>query len=139
MFIEFIKQQWMLFLMLGVIIFLLFLDPAKRRVAGVSSLNQADALRLLQKDSAQVIDVSEESDFKAGHISGAISSPSSKLDKDIERLSKYKDREVMVVCRTGQRSGKAASALSKAGFTNVHLLDGGMVGWMKENLPVEKT
>jgi len=139
MFFEFVREQWLLFVMLGVIIILLFLDPAKRRVAGVSSLNQNDALRLLQKESSQVIDVSEESDFKAGHIAGAESSPSSKLANDIDRLSKFKDKDVVVVCRTGQRSGKAASMLTKAGFTKVHLLDGGMVSWMKENLPVERS
>lgn len=139
MLFEFVQQQWMLFLMLAVIIFLLFMDPAKRRVAGVSSVNQSNALRLLQNDKTVVLDVSEESDYKAGHISGAINSPASKLATDVDRLSKHKDRDVMLVCRNGQKSSRTASLLKKAGFSKLHILEGGMASWLKENLPVEKS
>ena len=139
MFFEFVRQEWMLFLLLLMVLILLAVDPIRRRAGGVASVSSNDALRILQDDSAVVIDVSEEAEFRQGHISGAISSPASKLDKDIDRLSKYKDIPVVLACKSGQRSGRAAGQLSKAGFTKVHTLQGGMTNWLKDNLPVDKS
>jgi rhodanese-related sulfurtransferase len=61
------------------------------------------------------------------------------FDRDrtlIEELSK--DRPIVLICRSGGRSGKAAMQLAAAGFRRVASLQGGMLKWNAEQLPVER-
>jgi len=48
-----------------------------------------------------------------------------------------KEKPVMVYCKSGGRSAKAASILKENGFKQVYDLDGGMIGWNDANKPVE--
>ncbi len=48
-----------------------------------------------------------------------------------------KDQPVIIVCRSQNRSPRAARLLSKSGFSNVAIIKGGMVNWDKQGLPVE--
>jgi rhodanese-related sulfurtransferase len=75
---------------------------------------------------AVVLDVREPDEWQAGHIEGAVHIPLSQLPTRVEELSP--DDEIVVVCRSGGRSSRAAGWLSQNGF-DVLNLDGGMVAW----------
>ncbi len=60
------------------------------------------------------------------------------LANQLEKLDAWRDRSVAVVCRTDKRSAKAVAMLNKAGFSQVHLVVGGMTQWAGDGLPVEK-
>ena len=64
--------------------------------------------------------------------------PLGSLKERMGELEKYRDQPMVVVCRSGNRSGSACALLSKQGFTQVHNLGGGMMGWQGSNLPVSK-
>jgi rhodanese-related sulfurtransferase len=49
-----------------------------------------------------------------------------------------RDEELLLVCRSGGRSGQVAQALARAGFSKVMNLAGGMVAWNAAGLPVER-
>ena len=135
---EFVKLNWHLFAALAAVIALLALEPIRKRAGGVKSLVPGDLPRLMRNEKAIVVDVSDQKEFETGHIPKARNIPLSRIDANINRLTKFKSRPVVVVCRVGNRSSKAAGILRKHGFADVRTLQGGFAAWTKENLPIEK-
>lgn len=108
------------------------------RIRGVKEVNIVEALELINHKNALVLDVREDSEFKSGHILNAKWIPLGKLATRTGELEKYREQPIVVVCRSGQRSASACSALGKQGFTQAYNLSGGVMGWQKSNLPLEK-
>ena len=102
--------------------------------------NQVDptaAIRLMNND-AVVVDVRETADFNKGHIKNAKNIPMSSLKQKLDSVSSAKDIPVLMYCRSGNVSGKACRILKNSGFSDVHNLAGGIVGWQDANLPLTK-
>ena len=51
----------------------------------------------------------------------------------VDDIEDWKDKEVIIYCRSGNRSGQACNILEQAGFTNVSNLVGGMLDWQAKN------
>lgn len=86
------------------------------------------AARALVKDQkALILDVRTDDEFNARHLDGAVNIPAEDLQKRIAELPDKK-RPVIVYCKSGGRSAKAAEILKAAGFTQVHDL-GGIGNW----------
>jgi len=66
-----------------------------------------------------------------GHIDGAINIPVQELEKRIDELNKYKDREIAVICRSGVRSVTATNILLQNGFNAINI-EGGMIRYRAE-------
>ncbi|WP_067509590.1 rhodanese-like domain-containing protein [Actinoplanes sp. TFC3] len=77
--------------------------------------------------SAYLLDVREPDEWAAGHAPGAHHLPMMEVPARIAEIPA--DTEVVVVCRSGGRSGQVVSYLMGNGWDNVHNLDGGMLGW----------
>ena len=137
---EFIALNWHLFLALVVIVGLIFFDTSKNRFSGVQSVSAVELPRLINHDDAVVVDICESTEYRKGHIPGAINIPVSQLKEGTTVLDKYKKkkRPIVVTCQTGSRSGPAAALLRKNEFASVYTLTGGIAGWQKENFPIEK-
>ncbi|MGD9093184.1 MAG: rhodanese-like domain-containing protein, partial [Anaerolineales bacterium] len=84
------------------------------------------------KDPPQIIDVREPREYKAGHISEALSIPL----PEIICGSTHIDREqpIVFVCRSGRRSKRVAGMLVDQGYENIRILKGGMLVWEAANL-----
>ena len=108
------------------------------RVRGIKDVDTNAALQLINHKNAIVLDVREPDEYKSGHLLNSQLIPLGKLQARIGELEKYKDKPVVVVCRSGNRSGTACVTLGKLGFTQAYNLTGGMMAWQKANLPVEK-
>ena len=67
-FIEFAQQNWLLFLALFAIVGMLVGGEILRRLRGVSILDAADALRLINDQDAAIVDIRDAGDYKEGHI-----------------------------------------------------------------------
>ena len=91
---------------------------------------------LLDADGIVVIDVREVDEFASGHISGATLIPLGELPSRVDEIPT--DKPVIMVCRSGNRSGQAYNFLTKQGFDNVHNMTGGMNAWQSAGLEVEK-
>jgi rhodanese-related sulfurtransferase len=98
----------------------------------------AELVRLINRDNALVIDVSSAADFEKGHIAGARHVAPGQLDPEHKELARVRELPVVVVCRNGTGAQDACARLSKAGFTQVHCLDGGLNAWIAAELPVVK-
>ena len=107
---------------------------------GVSGgrLSAADAVTLINREKAVLIDVSDAAEYAAGHAVGARSIPLATLETSRD-LPKNKSLPLVVVCATGSRGTRAVAALKKLGFANARALAGGLAAWRAANLPVEKT
>ncbi|MCP4425642.1 MAG: sulfate permease [Chloroflexi bacterium] len=79
-----------------------------------------------------VIDVREPREFKRGHIPHARSIPLSTILSDTVKLPN--DRQIVLTCRTGRRSRRAAYALQQMGVMNVAILEGGLLAWEASGL-----
>jgi rhodanese-related sulfurtransferase len=91
---------------------------------------------MINRENAVVVDVSAQSDFNKGHIVDALHIPPSSLDGSDANLKKLKGKPVLVVCKTGQTAGTAASRLLKQGASQVAVLKGGMTQWINDKFPV---
>jgi len=107
------------------------------RAGGVTHVSAADAVRLINK-GALVLDVRKPDEFQAGHIVNARNLTLDRLKGEEDSVAKKKDKVLLAVCDNGGLSGKAASMLRKAGYTNAFSLKGGLGGWRADNLPLVK-
>lgn len=117
---------------------MLFWSIFGNRIRGIREVDSAAALQLINHKNALVLDVREESEYKLGHILGSKLVPLNKLNERMGELEKHKEQPVVVVCRTGNRSGTACTLLGKQGFSQAYNLAGGVTAWQKANLPLEK-
>jgi len=108
------------------------------RFRGIKEVNTSDALQLINHKDAIVLDVRERSEYDAGHVLNAKFIPLGKLKERMGELEKYRDQPIVVVCRSGNRSGTACFLLAKQGFSQAYNLAGGILAWQKSQLPLEK-
>lgn len=135
---EFIITNWYLFAGLLVILYMLYGGAITQKLMGINAVSAFEAVRLMNQEKAVMIDVCEDNEFKEGHILNSVSMPLSSMVKRMGELDKHKAKPVIISCKTGNRSGRAASMLRKNGFESVNILSGGLTAWKKENLPIEK-
>jgi rhodanese-related sulfurtransferase len=83
---------------------------------------------------AYLLDVREPEEWAAGHAPGAHHLPMMEVPARMSQVPT--DREVVVVCRSGGRSGQVVSYLMGNGWDNVRNLDGGMQSWAAAGLDV---
>lgn len=83
-----------------------------------------------------VLDVRTEGEFAQGHIKGAINMSHNLIEENIAALSQYKNKTVVVHCRSGYRAGIAEHILADNGFTKLRHLEGDMKAWVAADLPV---
>lgn len=135
---EFIKSNALLIgLALGSAIMLL-LPMFKKSAGGVPNVTAAEAVTLINRANALVLDVRDEAEFASGHIAEATHIPVDNLAERLNELKKYKNKAILVNCQRGMRSAKACDILRKAEFTQVHNLQGGLNAWLEAKLPVVK-
>jgi|TARA_Y100001001_G_scaffold50066_1_gene46306 rhodanese-related sulfurtransferase len=101
-----------------------------------SSVGPQQAVMLINRKEAIVVDVREKKEFESGHIVDSINIPMTKLKQRITEVWKYKDKPMVVVCKLGQHSGQAAKILQEAGHADVVRLAGGLTEWKAQSLPL---
>lgn len=109
-----------------------------RRISGAAEVGPMEAVQLINRKDAVIIDLREPGEFGGGHAPNARNIPQGQLDKRLGELEKFKNRPIILVCQTGGRSHVATAQLKKAGLAEVLVLAGGINAWQQANLPVEK-
>ncbi|MBN1300793.1 MAG: rhodanese-like domain-containing protein [Melioribacteraceae bacterium] len=92
----------------------------------VDSLKQ----RMNNDSTLVILDVRTKAELSGplGHLDGVIHIPVHELHNRITELNKFKEKEIAVICRTGNRSGAATALLNNKGYKALNVL-GGMVEW----------
>jgi GrxC family glutaredoxin len=133
---EFVMNNWVLFAALIVILIMLartWLGPG-----GVKSVRPMEAVTLSNHKDAVFVDVRTDQEYREGHVLYALHTPLGLINTKLKDLAKYKNRPLVVYCRTGNRSGQAGAILKKQGFGEVYNLTGGILAWQSANLPLTK-
>ncbi|HDH08238.1 MAG TPA: rhodanese-like domain-containing protein, partial [Gammaproteobacteria bacterium] len=112
---EFIIQNWVLIAGISFVILMLLFEPLRIRMSGIESATVFDAVSLSNHDNAIFADVRETKEITGGVINGAYRVPLSSFETSATQLDKFKDKPIIVYCRTGNRSPKAAGMLKKKG------------------------
>ncbi len=133
-YIAFVIEQWLLVSVLIALVGLYFWNEKRR---SGRSITTHEATRLLNAESAVLIDLRESKDFKNGHISSAVNIPYAKLNERTSELEQHKEKTVILVDKMGQHTGAAGRELLKQGY-QVARLDGGMTEWLNQKLPIVK-
>jgi rhodanese-related sulfurtransferase len=76
-----------------------------------------------------IIDVRTKEEYDLGHIDGAILIPYDQISTKLEELESYKDKPILVYCRTKNRSSVAIDVLKENGFTNLYQMTDGYSLW----------
>ena len=116
--------------------FLALVHDAKKRIR---ELTVHDVKKKLDaKERFHLVDVREDHEWSADHVTGAVHLGRGILERDAEEKFPDKSAEIVLYCGGGFRSALAADNLQKMGFTNVWSMDGGIRGWREAGFPVSR-
>ena len=93
----------------------------------VQEISMDAAVQAWRTQSAVIVDVRTPEEFKDGHIPGAVLIPLADLERRKDEIPK--DRPVLLICRSANRSAQANLILQKQGYTNTRSVNKGMVEW----------
>lgn len=137
-YLEFIGNNILLFIALLVILLLLsqsiFSDLTRKH----KLLSAPEAIDLINKKNAVIIDTRTKSEFDAGHIADAVLLPLPDIQSKPDTLNKYSDQPVLFYCKSGPRADDACKKLLKQGHGHVFALRGGLQAWQEANMPLIK-
>jgi rhodanese-related sulfurtransferase len=135
--VNFFLENWILFVLAATSGGLLLL-PMLRGGTGEGRVGTAEAVRLINREKAVLVDVAEPDEFNAGHAAGARNIPLGQLDGH-KSLPTNKTLPILLMCPSGARAGRAAALLRKAGYEKATVVAGGTAAWREANLPTEKS
>jgi rhodanese-related sulfurtransferase len=133
--IEFIGNHPLLFLALLAILAMLIGGELRARFSKVRQVVPGEATRLLNHEDAVMVDARTDKDFRDGHIVNALHVVP---ENAVSRLGKYRDRPLIIYCRSGQQSARLAGDLVRQGFEKVYNLKGGILAWQQADLPLSR-
>jgi len=105
---------------------------------GPGAVTVAQAVQMVNREKAVLIDVCEPAEYAAGHAAGARSVPLDTLQTS-KALPNNKTLPLIVICQSGARASRAVGALRKLGYENARPLAGGLRAWREASMPVDKT
>lgn len=102
---------------------------------GSKPISATETVQSINQDQTILIDIRPLDRYKSGHIAQA----KHILAADLVAKSQNwpKDKTIILVCDTGRTAQRSASELRKAGFSNVRVLENGIVGWIQAGLPTK--
>jgi len=115
---------------------LLLLVGCSTSTTGATSMNVSDFSKKITESGVVTLDVRTPGEFAEGYIEGAqlIDFQSGNFENEIASLDK--DVTYAVYCRSGNRSGQAVKIMHDAGFHNVYNLEGGVIDWANQGMPL---
>lgn len=134
---QFINNHPLLALTWLILLVTLLVMGVKKRLSGVTTVSNSQAVRLINKSSAVVLDTRSKQAFDSGHITGALLVLASDIEANkLEWLEQYKARDVIVVSEDEGRAATFVTALHRLGFKQLSVLRDGISGWSSDHLPL---
>jgi len=134
--IQFINNHIFLVSTFFVISGLLIWDFSQNAKNNIDSIK---AIELINNKEAIIIDIRSMADYNKGHILNAINIPANSLKTQLNLIQKYKNKPLIVVCRSGAQSSMACKQLHESDFSEVYNLRGGLLAWEGANMPVTQS
>lgn len=133
---QFILNHWMLWSLLVLVLVFIYLNELLTQKKRGKELSAQAAVNLINHENAVVIDLRDAETFAKGHVIDAIRA--SAEDFNQQRMAKYKEKPIILVCAKGLQSAQLATKLKQEGFKQPMVLAGGMSAWLAADLPMVK-
>ena len=121
-------MKTLLILILSVLIPMFITSSCAQRSETTPTISPTEAQKLAGSKNVLILDVRTETEFASGHVKDALLIPVQELDARLSELEKFKQKKIIAVCRSGNRSGRATTLLREHGFDAVNM-SGGMIEW----------
>lgn len=105
---------------------------------GTSGIAPAQAVQLINREKAMLVDVCSAQEYATEHPVGAKNIPLDALAAQLVQAVKNKSTPVIFVCQAGSRSSRAAAQAVKLGYEKSYSIRGGLRAWREAQLPVER-
>ena len=102
----------------------------------IEELSPAEAASEIDAGGVALVDTREPHEYEESHIEGGRLVPPGLLRDEIASVVPDRSQRVLLYCRSGSRSAKAAQEMSELGYENVANVDGGILAWQEQGLPV---
>lgn len=133
---EFVVMHPFLWGAVVLVLVALVATEALRRLRGQRPITTAEAVHLMNSNDAVVVDARSSGDYDKGHILNARHVPLAGIEGRAKEIAKSTDRTIVCYCNSGSVAPQAAAKLRKLGYTDVHVLKGGIQGWQADGMPV---
>ncbi len=134
-FILFISDNFLavLFLLSLITVFIIY-----ERKKGGTKVEPSEMTRLINKGNPFVYDLRSAAEYSSGSIAGAQNIQITNLMKGDALFKATEEDCVILICKTGTNSSKAAGELKKIGYLNINVLSGGITNWTQSGMPLVK-
>lgn len=106
------------------------------RQSNYRAITSQEAAGFIESDTPLILDVRTPGEYKNGHLKDAVLIPVQVLHQHLDKLSGYKDREILVYCATGNRSTVASKILIENGFKKIANMRYGIADWRAKKYPI---
>lgn len=103
---------------------------------GFKEVTVKQAQEMLNGGGAVLIDVREPNEYSEIHAKDAKLMPLSTFGQHLNEIPQ--DKDVLLICRSGARSGQASMIATRAGLKRIHNVQGGTLAWVQAKLPTGK-
>lgn len=132
---QFIIHHWPLWVAFIILLLLTLFNEFIGQKKKAKELSPQAAVDLINNDNALVIDLRDKESFKKGHIIDSINASAEDFNQD--KMKKYKEKTIILVCARGLQSPAIAAKAKTQGFKPM-ILSGGITAWQNADLPVVK-
>jgi thioredoxin len=103
-----------------------------------AELTAPEAKAFIEKSNPLILDVRTPAEYYSGHIPGAVLIPLQQLADRLSEIENHKEKDILIYCRSGNRSTVAAEILNRDGFKKTHNLRDGILGWIKNGFELKQ-
>lgn len=123
------KWIWVVFVVIVVLWLILRFTTGRGGGKGIEMISPGELQNRMKSEPQRlhIVDVREPYEFSSGHIAKAVNIPLGKIREKFDLLPK--DKDVVFVCRSGNRSMQAARLAKRSGLASVYNMTGGMMRW----------
>lgn len=132
---QFVINHWQLWAAFIVILLLVFINEFIAQKKKAKEINPQTAVDLINNEHALVVDLRDKEAYKTGHIIDSVHMAADDFSEN--KMNKYKDKPIILVCAKGHQSPTVAATARAQGF-NSYVLSGGIIAWQNADLPLVK-
>ncbi len=133
--IEFAGNHLVLVSAFVVVLAVLIATEISRATRGFDDISPGQLTRLMNHEDMLLLDTRSIGEYRQGHILNSRHMPTSEFEARMGELKKHRNADIVVYCRSGNRSAVACKVLKSHGFEKVHNLGGGIMAWQGASLP----
>lgn len=133
---EFFQHHWQLWLALLLVLVIIAINEWVTNKKQAKKLSPQEAVALINNHNATIIDIRETAAFQTGHIIESIHANTK--EAQTTKLKSLQNKPIILVCARGQTAMTLGMKLRQQGYTQVYILNGGILAWQNAGLPLVK-